>query len=200
MNNFQLDFTKGNGLIPAVVQDADTREVLMLGFMNEAALKATLDSGKVTFWSRSKERLWMKGETSGHVLIVVEIKQDCDNDTLLITARSIGPTCHTGMRSCFGDGRRGIGFMKVLETLIDSRQSERPKDSYTSSLFDEGLDQIVAKVREESDEVIVAACAETRERLIEESADLIFRWLVLLAFKKITLEEVVTCLEDRNLR
>lgn len=189
-----------NELIPAVVQDADTLEVLMVGFMNDAALKATVDSGKVTFWSRSKGRLWMKGETSGHVLNVVEIKEDCDRDTLLIMARPMGPTCHTGTRSCFGDGRGGIGFMKTLENLIRSRQSKRSKDSYTSSLFDEGLDKIADKVREESDEVIVAAKQETRERLIEESADLIFHWMVLLAFKKITLDEAVDCLERRNER
>ena len=194
----KFDFEKMDGLIPVVVQEASTREVLMVGFMNDEALERTVREGRVTFFSRTKQRLWQKGETSGNFLDVVEMRPDCDEDTLLILARSIGPICHTGLRSCFGENFFGPGFILSLEQLIYSRKAERPVGSYTTSLFNEGVNQIIAKVREEAEEVAMAAERETRERLIEESADLLFHWMVLLAEKNIRLKEVMACLERRN--
>ena len=194
----KFNFEKMNGLIPVVVQEVCSRDVLMVGFMNREALKRTLKEGRVTFFSRTKQRLWQKGETSGNFLEVVEMRPDCDEDTLLILARSIGPICHTGARNCFGEDDLGLGFISSLEQLIYSRKAARPVGSYTTSLFNEGMNQIIAKVREESEEVAMAAERETRERLIEESADLLFHWMVLLAEKNIRLQEVMACLERRN--
>lgn len=202
MNNnsfdpFILNYDKLNGLIPAVVQDVATREVLMVGFMNKAALEKTLADKRVTFWSRTKQRLWQKGEESGNFLKVRDIKVDCDRDTILVLAEPEGPTCHIGSRTCFGENSRGIGFLGALFTLIQLRKKERPKGSYTTSLFDEGLPKILAKVEEESEEVVRAAREETQERLAEETADLLYHTWVLLAEKEVSLEEVVAVMEKR---
>jgi len=192
-----LNFDKLNGLIPAVVQDVATREVLMVGFMNKAALEKTLADQRVTFWSRTKQRLWQKGEESGNFLKVRDIKVDCDQDTILVLAEPMGPTCHTGERTCFGENSRGIGFLGALFDLIQWRKQERPKGSYTTSLFEKGLPEILAKVEEESEEVCRAGREETQERLAEETADLLYHTWVLLAEKKVSLEEVVAVLEKR---
>jgi len=194
----KLNFEKMGGLIPVVVQDVDTCEVLMVGFMNRESLERTFKEQRVTFYSRTKQRLWQKGETSGNFLEVVEVKLDCDEDSLLILAKPMGFTCHMGERSCFGKIDLGAWFLVKLEQLIYSRKKERPSGSYTTFLFDEGLDQIVSKVREEAEEVAMAAEQETDERLIEESADLLFHLMVLLAEKEITLGEVIECLKRRN--
>lgn len=193
-----IDFQKMNGLVPAIVQDVATREVLMLGYMNEEAFEQTQSSGFVTFWSRSKERLWQKGETSGNVLKVCEVRADCDQDAILVLAEPQGPTCHTGIRSCFGEEDLGVGLLSELEAVIRSRKQEMPEGSYTTSLYKEGLPKILEKVEEESDEVIQAAQKEGPERLAEESGDLLYHLMVLLAEQKISLEEVFKVLRKRR--
>jgi len=185
----KLDWKKGNGLLPAIIQHAKTRQVLMLGFMNEEALAKTLKTKKVWFYSRTKKRLWMKGETSKHILRVVDVKVDCDNDTLLISAIPNGPTCHTGAISCFDQDGKTFALADLFE-VIESRKKANPKDSYTAYLFSKGLAKICAKVKEESGEVIKAATRETRKRLIEESVDVLYHLFVLLSHKKIGLEEI----------
>ncbi len=193
-----INFKKLNGLIPAVIQDQKTREVLMVGFMNEEALNKTQATQEVWFWSRTKQRLWKKGETSGNVLQVCEMRTDCDEDTLLVLVKPAGPTCHTGRRSCFGEESRGLGFLGALERLLEIRKKELPQNSYTTSLFKGGLSAILDKVEEESAEVIQAARQETKQRLIEESADLFYHLTVLLAQKELSLEDVMQELEKRN--
>jgi len=194
----KLDFKKQAGLIPAIVQDSSTLQVLMLGFMNKEAYEKTLQSKKVTFWSRTKKRLWQKGETSGNFLEVIDIKTDCDNDSLLILAKPEGPTCHTGQYSCFGEKESSITFINELLDLIKDRKKKRPEKSYTTTLFNKGLDEIVKKVGEESIEVIIAAKSETKKRLIEESGDLLYHLLVLLAEKEVDLQEVIEELKKRS--
>lgn len=184
-----------NGLIPAIVQDADTLQVLMLGFMNEEALEKTIADGRVTFFSRSKNRLWQKGETSGNFLKVIEIKEDCDNDSLLILARPQGPTCHTGTPSCFG--KSPFDLLQLFQ-LINQRKNAMPKNSYTSSLFTAGLDKILAKIEEESKEVVRAAQSEGKQRLIEESCDVLYHLFVLLSNEAITMAEVQEELKKRH--
>ncbi len=189
MKTKKLNWKKMDGLIPAVVQDANTNTVLMLGYMNEQALKKTLSTKKVWFYSRSKKRLWMKGEKSKNVLNFIEMKADCDGDAILIKAEPAGSTCHTGDYSCFGEDIE----QKDLDSLfarIESRKTEMPKGSYTTSLFRAGLDKISLKVAEESMEVIHAAQKETRGRLIEESVDLLYHLFVLLVQKKVFLKEI----------
>ncbi len=193
----KLNFKKLDGLIPAIVQDSSTMQVLMLGFVNEEAYQKTIKSGKVTFYSRTKKRLWQKGETSGNCLKVIDMKVDCDNDSLLILAEPQGPTCHTGRYSCFGDKENNITFLEELFDLIKNRKEKRPKNSYTTSLFDKGLDEILKKIGEESVEVIIAAKSESNKRLIEELGDLLYHLLVLLAEKEINLDEVVAELIQR---
>lgn len=183
----KINFTKGNGFVPAIIQDASTRQVLMLGFMNAEALQKTITNKRVTFWSRTKKRLWQKGETSGNFLEVVEIKQDCDTDTLLILANPVGPTCHKGTQSCFGESAFGIA---ELYQTIQVRAKTMPKGSYTAFLLKKGLKKICAKVKEESAEVIKAATKETKQRLIEESVDVLYHLFVLLVSKKVTLEDL----------
>lgn len=180
----KLDYTKMKGLIPAIVQDDTSKQVLMLGYMNKKALEATMESGRVTFWSRSKKRLWQKGESSGNFLKVRSISNDCDGDALLILAEPCGPTCHKGTRSCF------TPFVLELFELIKARKAKRPKGSYTSSLFNDGLNKICEKVMEEAEEVTRAAKSETRQRLVEESCDLLYHAMVLLAAKNIKLEAI----------
>lgn len=195
----QLDWNKMNKLIPAIVQDESTGRVLMLGFMNEEALEKTLESGRVTFWSRSRKSLWTKGETSGNYLELQEIRQDCDNDTLLILARPQGPCCHRGTFSCFAadDEFSGLEFLGYLERLIAHRKEEMPGGSYTTTLFAKGLAEIAKKVGEEAIEVVLSS-AQDKERSIEESADLLYHLVVFLAQKGITLKEVTEELEKRH--
>ena len=184
-------------LIPTIIQDAQTREVLMLGYMNDDALAQTRKTGLVTFYSRSKKRLWQKGETSGNTLKVEKIYQDCDNDTYLILATPQGPTCHNGTQSCFNTQQFGL---PELTKLINQRKSTMPPDSYTTSLFRAGLPQICAKITEESQEVVQAATQETKQRLIEESCDLLYHLQVLLTEKGITQAEIDQELQKRNQR
>lgn len=191
----KLDFKKLGGLLPVIVQNADTLQVLMLGFMNKTAYQKTLRTKKVWFWSRTKGRLWQKGEESGNILKVVEILPDCDNDTLLIKAKPVSPTCHTGEKSCFGDS--GDALRELFE-VIEERKKTLPKKSYTASLFRAGLSQICAKVLEESVEVIHAAKKETRQRVIEESADVIYHLFVLMAQRKVSFEDLAQELARRN--
>ncbi|HVY82879.1 MAG TPA: bifunctional phosphoribosyl-AMP cyclohydrolase/phosphoribosyl-ATP diphosphatase HisIE [Steroidobacteraceae bacterium] len=197
-----LDFGKGDGLLPAVVQDADTGAVLMLGYMNRDALRATFERGRVVFFSRSKQRLWEKGETSGNTLDLVEVHTDCDRDTLLVMARPRGPVCHTGTATCFGDEKLShaerLAFLGALEGVIEKRIADRPEGSYTARLYAQGAKRIAQKVGEEGLEVALAAVAEPDEKVIAESADLIFHLLVLLKSRGVSLERVARELEARH--
>ena len=198
-----LDFAKGDGLLPVIIQNAENYQVLMLGYMNEDALQKTLDEEKVTFYSRSKQRLWTKGETSGNYLHLVDIQQDCDDDTLLILADPAGPTCHTGHTSCFFQkdfkpASSDISFLTELENLIQSRKKERPDDSYTTYLFDEGIDEIAQKVGEEAVETVIEAKNTDDNRFINEASDLVYHLLVLLRQKDISLQDIVKNLEKRH--
>ncbi len=175
--------------MPAVVQDADTNAVLMLGYMNRAALTKTLKTKQVWFYSRSKKRLWMKGEFSRNILAFVDYKIDCDADALLISARPSGPTCHTGDYSCFGV-EKGSEIFSDLARVIADRKSKMPEGSYTASLFKGGVNAITAKVKEEALEVVKAAKKETKQRLIEETVDLMYHTFVLLAEKKVTIADI----------
>ena len=185
----KTDWKKGRGLVPAIVQDADTCAVLMLGYMNRAALSKTLKTKKVWFYSRSKKRLWMKGEFSRNILSFVGMDVDCDGDALLIKAKPSGPTCHTGDYSCFGE-KETLEIFSELFSVIKDRKKKMPKGSYTSSLFRGGVKRISAKVKEEALEVIQAAKKETKKRLTEESVDPLYHLLVLIAAKGVTLEDV----------
>ena len=188
-----------NGLIPAIVQDAKTHKVLMLGFMNEESYSKTIETTKVTFYSRTRDELWTKGETSGNYLIVQEIKTDCDNDTLLIKAHPTGPVCHTGKDTCFNEiNVNNLGFLTELESIIDDRKKNLPKNSYTTSLFKSGLKKIAQKVGEEATEVVIDAVKQDKERLLEESADLLFHLMVLLKHSDLQFGEVVQILQDRH--
>jgi len=191
-----LDWAKGDGLLPAVVQDAGTLKVLMLGYMDAAALQASIDRGAVTFYSRSKQRLWTKGETSGNVLRLVSIDVDCDNDTLLVTARPQGPTCHTGRDSCFPSARGD--FLAELDALVGQREQERPAGSYTTSLFESGTRRIAQKVGEEGVETALAAVAQGDEELLGEAADLLFHLLVLLRARGLSLDDALGVLRARH--
>lgn len=193
------DFAKGDGLVPAIVQHARTGEVLMLGYMDEAALAKTRESGLVTFYSRSKQRLWTKGETSGDVLALVDLKIDCDADTLLVRALPAGPTCHTGTTSCFGDDvAPRLGFLAELDALVASRHAERPEGSYTTKLFDGGIRRMAQKVGEEGVETALAAVAEDDDALLGEAADLVFHLMVVLRARGIGFERVVQKLTSRH--
>jgi phosphoribosyl-ATP pyrophosphohydrolase/phosphoribosyl-AMP cyclohydrolase len=198
-----LDWGKGDGLIPAVIQDAATGQVLMLGYMNRDALLATVQSGEVTFFSRSKNRLWVKGETSGNKLKLVSIVPDCDDDTLLILANPIGPTCHEGTQSCFGDTvstlAQKISFFGTLEQVIAQRIAEKPEGSYTARIWAEGSTRMAQKVGEEGVEVALAAVTQDDERLICESADLIYHLSLLLKNRNLSLTHVAAELEKRHL-
>lgn len=196
-----LDFEKGDGLIPAIIQDADNFQVLMLGYMDKDALKKTLDEERVTFFSRTKQRLWTKGETSGNYLDVVDIQQDCDDDTLLVLAKPHGPTCHTGEQSCFYrkdfKPTKDLNFLNDLEELIISRKKEMPEGSYTTSLFNDGIDKIAQKVGEEAVETVIEAKNEDH-RIVDEVSDLIYHLLVLLVEKGVPLQTIVQNLEERH--
>ncbi len=194
----QLDWDKQAGLMPAVVQDADTLQVLMLGYMNAEALKQTLASQQVTFYSRSKQRLWTKGETSGNTLQLIDIMPDCDNDTLLVRAKPTGPSCHLNNTSCFGTlDAPGVGFLSKLAGTIAQRHETRPEKSYTTTLFEAGVKRIAQKVGEEGVEVALAAMTDSREELTAEAADLLYHLLVLLKAKDIPLSDVMSLLQSR---
>ncbi|MGC4021725.1 MAG: bifunctional phosphoribosyl-AMP cyclohydrolase/phosphoribosyl-ATP diphosphatase HisIE [Cyclobacteriaceae bacterium] len=192
-----LDFKKGNGLVPCVVQDSQTSAVLMLGFMNEEALQKTLIEKKLTFFSRSKQRLWTKGESSGNYLALVDIKQDCDNDTLLIKAKPKGPVCHTGDDTCFKEKNLSQG-LSFLEEIIQERKKNPKADSYTNKLFDAGINKIAQKVGEEAVELIIEAKDNNKELFLSEAADLMYHYLVLLSSKGYALKDVVSVLKQRH--
>jgi phosphoribosyl-ATP pyrophosphohydrolase/phosphoribosyl-AMP cyclohydrolase len=193
-----IDWTKQDGLVPAIVQDARNGRVLMLGYMDRDALAATRSSGKVTFFSRSKRRLWMKGESSGHVLHVVSIEADCDGDTLLVQAIPQGPTCHLQRTSCFTDAP--AHFLGELDALIAARERDRPASSYTTQLFEAGLRRIAQKVGEEGVETSLAGVVEDDAALLGESADLLYHLIVLLRARGLSLADAVRVLEQRHAR
>lgn len=193
----KLDFEKGGGLIPVVIQDNTTLSVLMLGFMNQEAYERSSQEGLVTFFSRTKNRLWTKGETSGNFLKIVSISQDCDEDTLLIKVNASGPVCHTGKQNCFSTTSKK-DFIFNLEQIIDQRYTNPLQESYINKLRNKGLNKIAQKVGEEGVETVIAALNETREDLINESSDLLFHLLVLLREKGISLDEIGENLEKRH--
>lgn len=194
----KVDFAKSGGLVPAIVQDSLTGRVLMLGYMNEAALEKTIGSGLATFYSRSKARLWTKGESSGNTLQVVDIKLDCDQDTLLIRARPAGPTCHTGTDTCWAEDNRLEGFLGQLEAVIQSRKGANPETSYTASLFARGINKVAQKVGEEAVELIIEAKDDDEALFLNEAADLMYHYIVLLAAKGYELEDVMKILAARH--
>ena len=195
----KIDFEKGGGLVPAIVQHAKTEQVLMLGYMNEASLSKTQETGLVTFYSRSRKELWTKGETSGNTLKLQSITVDCDNDTLLVRAIPTGPTCHEGTVSCFGDkGPEGLGFLSYLEDLIKGRKHADADSSYTASLLQGPLRRAAQKVGEEGVETALAAVAESEDKLTSEAADLVYHLLVLLAAKDVKFESVIADLKSRH--
>ncbi len=193
-----LDFEKGNGLIPAIIQDHQTGKVLMLGYMNEAAFEKTKTEKKVCFYSRTKERLWTKGESSGNFLEVIDIKKDCDQDTLLITAKPLGPVCHTGQDTCFDEKNIDTNFLKYLESIIQNRKKSPTDTSYTSSLFKKGINKVAQKVGEEAVELVIEAKDDNRDLFLGEAADLLYHYLVLLTAKDFELEDVLTVLKERH--
>jgi phosphoribosyl-ATP pyrophosphohydrolase/phosphoribosyl-AMP cyclohydrolase len=204
-----LDFAKSGGLVPAVIQDNATQEVLMLGFMNQEAYEKTQKDQVVTFFSRTKNRLWTKGETSGNFLNVVSMQVDCDQDTLLIKVNPVGPVCHTGARTCFhsteSDENRSntntkptAAFLDYLESIINDRRQNPQEKSYTNLLFEKGIQKIAQKVGEEAVETVIDAVAGNKERLKEEAADLIYHLLVLLAASDLKLQDVVQVLQKRH--
>lgn len=192
------DFSKyADGLVPVIIQDATTNKVLMLGFMNEQALAQTLKEGKVTFYSRSKQRLWTKGETSGNFLMVKEILEDCDNDTLLIKAEPVGPVCHNGDDTCFKETNKSFTLEK-LERIIADRKNNPNDNSYTSSLFTKGINKIAQKVGEEAVELVIESKDTDKDRFLDEAADLLFHYLVLLRAKDLSLYQVTERLAARH--
>ena len=194
------DFEKySDGLIPAIVQDSQTGVVLMLGFMNEEALEKTITSGKVTFYSRSKKRLWTKGESSNHFLNMEEIKVDCDNDTLLIKAKPDGPVCHSGADTCFNEKNTAPGFLTTLENIIEERKSNASdENSYTKKLFKSGINKIAQKVGEEAVELVIEAKDNNDDLFVNEAADLLFHYLILLHAKGFSLNDITNVLEKRH--
>ena len=195
----KLDFEKMGGLIPAIVQDNDTNKVLMLGFMNEEAYEKTMQTGKVTFFSRTRNCLWTKGETSGNVLKVISVLVDCDNDTLLVKDHPTGPVCHTGADTCFGEkNEEAIMFLKYLQNFIERRRQEMPEGSYTTSLFMKGINRMAQKVGEEAVETVIEATNGTDDRLIYEASDLIYHLIVLLTSKGMRIEDLAKELKKRH--
>jgi len=194
-----IDWTKGDGLVPAIIQDAASGQVLMLGYMDRTALDATLSSGKVTFFSRSKNRVWVKGETSGHWLDFVSSEMDCDNDALLVQASPQGPTCHTGSVSCFSDKKDpDVKFLGQLAALVADRHTARPTGSYTTSLFAAGKARIAQKVGEEGVELALARMKDDKAEMANEAADLLFHMLVLLQDADMQLDDVIAVLRARH--
>ena len=193
----QIDFAKGNGLVPVVIQDNNTLRVLMLGYMNEDAFKKTLEEKKVTFFSRSKNRLWTKGETSGNYLYAEEISADCDNDSILIKATPAGPTCHTGSTSCFGD-ETAKGFIYKLEHIINQRIKNNTEESYTNKLYKKGINKVAQKVGEEAVELVIEAKDDNIELFRNEAADLFYHLLILLKAKGVNLQSIEEVLKERH--
>ena len=194
-----LDFDKMGGLIPAIVQDARTKNVLMLGFMNKEAYEKTLELQKVTFYSRTRQKIWTKGEESGHFLDLVSIEVDCDNDTLLVKAIPNGPVCHTGTATCFNDDNSyGIQFLSELQDFIIKRHEEMPEGSYTTSLFRDGCHRMAQKVGEEALEAVIEAVANNNERLVYEASDMLYHLIVLLTSKGLTIEDLAAELAERH--
>lgn len=196
----KIDFDKCGGLVPAIIQDFTTKVVLMLGYMNEEALKKTQDTGLVTFFSRSRGCLWTKGETSGNYLHLVDIKCDCDNDTLLIQAKPDGPTCHTGSDTCWGEENKPnpLLFLSELSDFIEKRHEEMPEGSYTTSLFKDGLNRMAQKVGEEALELVIEATNGSNERLIYEGSDMLYHLIVLLTSKGLRIEDMARELMERH--
>lgn len=203
----EIDFNKMDGLVPAIIQDAQTDKVLMLGFMNEEAYKKTVEIGKVTFWSRTRNTLWTKGETSGNFLNVVEILNDCDQDTLLIKANPVGPVCHTGADTCWNEKNphkpanskdNALLFLSELQDFIEKRHEEMPEGSYTTSLFKDGLNRMAQKVGEEALELVIEACNGTNERMIYEGSDMLYHLIVLLTSKGLRIEDMAAELRERH--
>lgn len=195
-----IDFDKMNGLVPAIIQDAVTKNVLMLGFMNQEAYQKTIETKKVTFWSRTRQCLWTKGETSGHYLHLVSIQVDCDNDTLLVKVHPEGPTCHKGTDTCWGEENRlnPILFLSDLQDFICQRHEEMPENSYTTSLFRKGVNKMAQKVGEEAVETVIEATNGTTENLIYEGSDLLYHLIVLLTGKGLRIEDLATELAKRH--
>lgn len=197
--DLSIDFDKMDGLVPAIIQDADTAKVLMLGFMNREAYDKMMETGKVTFYSRTRNRLWTKGEESGNFLHVVSVKADCDRDTLLIQVHPVGPVCHTGTDTCWGEkNEQPVMFLKELQDFINVRHTEMPEGSYTTSLFRSGVNKMAQKVGEEAVETVIEACNGTDDRLIYESADLLYHLIVLLTSKGYSIEDIARELKERH--
>ena len=197
----EIDFSRlAHGLIPAIIQDSETKSVLMLGYMNKEAYQKTVETGKVTFYSRSKQRLWTKGEESGNFLNLVDIKNDCDEDTLLIQAKPVGPTCHTGADTCWQtENKSDFGFISTLENTIKTRRENADSEkSYVASLFEKGINKIAQKVGEEAVEVVIEAKDNNDHLFLDESADLLFHYLILLQAKGFELNDVVNVLKGRQ--
>lgn len=196
----QIDFEKNGGLVPAIVQDATTKTVLMLGYMNAESYKKTMDTGKVTFYSRSRQCLWTKGETSGNYLDMVDMKVDCDNDALLVKAKPHGPTCHTGTDTCWGEQneQNPLLFLTYLQDFIKKRHEEMPEGSYTTSLFKDGLNRMAQKVGEEALELVIEACNGSNDRLVYEGSDMIYHLVVLLTSKGLRIEDLAVELQQRH--
>ncbi len=194
----KIDFDKNNGLIPAIIQDSKTDKVLMLAYMNQESVDKTRNEKKVTFFSRSRQRLWTKGETSGNFLLLNEILLDCDGDTLLIKATPTGPVCHTGADTCFKESNQLSNFLLKLEEIINDRKSASPEKSYTAKLFNKGISKIAQKVGEEAVEVVIEAIAGNKQLVAEESADLLYHLLVLLSASDLKLADVSKILETRH--
>ncbi len=195
-----IDFEKMGGLVPAIVQDAVTKNVLMLGFMNEEAYRRTVETGNVTFWSRSRQTLWTKGETSGNLLHMVSIQADCDNDTLLVKAHPDGPICHTGTDTCWGEtnDKNPLLFLAELQDFINRRKEVMPEGSYTTSLFTKGINKIAQKVGEEALETVIEATNGTNDHLVYEASDLLYHLLVMLTEKGLRIEQVAQELQQRH--
>ena len=196
----KIDFEKSDGLVPAIIQDPNTKNVLMLGYMNQEAYDKTIATKKVTFWSRSRNCLWTKGETSGNFLNLVDIKVDCDNDTLLIKAIPDGPTCHTGTDTCWGEENNNnpLLFLSDLQDFIDKRHEEMPEGSYTTKLFKDGVNKIAQKVGEEALETVIEATNGTSDHLVYEASDLLYHLIVLLTSKGLRIEQIADELHNRH--
>ena len=196
----EIDFSKAGGLVPAIIQDADTRQVLMLGYMNQEAYDKTVRTGLVTFYSRTRQCLWTKGETSGNLLHVVSIKLDCDQDTLLIRVHPDGPVCHTGTDTCWAEEntRNPLLFLSELQDFIEQRHREMPEGSYTTSLFRDGLNRMAQKVGEEALELVIEATNGTDERMIYEGSDMLYHLIVLLTSKGLRIEQMAAELRERH--
>jgi len=195
----KIDFNKyADGLVPAVIQDHKTLRVLMLGYMNEEALKKTMSEGKVTFYSRSKQRLWTKGEESGNHLMVKEVLSDCDDDTILVKAEPLGPVCHTGADTCWNEKNHGADFLRYLEEIIDLRKTSEDEKSYVRQLFRKGINKIAQKVGEEAVELLIEAKDDNEELFVNEAADLLFHYLILLNAKGRKLDDIINVLKERH--